>query len=134
MVLNRIGHVRAKHLVPHYKEWLWKVVFVSVELIVNVIVSIVVVEQHVEDVTKKPQSTMVIQGFDGCEGEKEYGCPWSHARGKEWERTTNCVQDKALKRMVVKSSKGIRDYKSGVWNGYGYTEICICAWSTTMCP
>jgi hypothetical protein len=63
---------------------------------------------------RKPQSTMIIHRFDGCEGEKEYGCPWCHARGKEWESTADCVQDKALKRMVVKSSKGIRDYKSVV--------------------
>jgi hypothetical protein len=49
---------------------------------VNVMVSIVVVEQHVEDVTRKPQSIIIIHRYDGCEGEKN-GCSWSHARGKE---------------------------------------------------
>jgi hypothetical protein len=77
-------------------------------------ISAIVVEQGMEDVTRKPQPTVIIHRLDGCEREKEYGCPWSHTREEERESTTDGVQNKALKRMVVKSSKGIRDYKSVV--------------------
>jgi hypothetical protein len=77
-------------------------------------ISTVVAEQCLEDVTRKPQPAMIVHCLDGSKGEKEYGCPWSHTRDEKRECTTNGVQNKALKRMVVKSSKGIRDYKSVV--------------------
>jgi hypothetical protein len=50
---------------------------------VNVMIGTVIAEQRLEDVTRKPKPTMIIHSFDGCEGEKEYGCPWSHTRDKE---------------------------------------------------
>ena len=113
-LLDRVGHVSSKYLVPHHKKGLWKVVLVAIELMVNVMISTVVAEQCLEDVTRKPQPAMIIHCLNGSKGEKEYGCPWSHTRDKKWECATNGVQNKALERMVVKSSKGIRDYKSVV--------------------
>jgi hypothetical protein len=77
----------------------------------NVMVSTVVAEEDMEDVPRKPHATVIIDGLDGCKGEEEYGCPWSHAGDEERERTTDGVQNESLEWMVVKSSKGIRDNK-----------------------
>lgn len=91
-----------------------KVVFVAIELVVNVMISGVVVEQCMEDVAGKPQPAVVIHRLDGRKREKEYGCSRSHTGEEERESTADGVQNKALKRVVVKSPEGVRDYKSVV--------------------
>lgn len=82
-MLERVGHVCPQYLVPKDKERLRKVVFVAIELVVNVMVSSVVVEQRMEDVTGKPQPAVVIHCLDGRKREKEYGCSWSHTGEEE---------------------------------------------------
>jgi len=83
-LLNRVGHVSSKYLVPHHKKGLWKVVLVSIELMVNVMICTVVAEQCLEDVPRKPQPAMIIHRLNGSKGEKEYGCPWSHTGDEKW--------------------------------------------------
>ena len=63
--LQSVRHVCSEDLVPHDKEGLREVVLVSIELVVDVMVSAVVAEEYMEDVPRKPQTTVVIDGLDG---------------------------------------------------------------------
>jgi hypothetical protein len=112
--LQSVRHVCSKDLVPHDKEGLREVVLVAVELMVDVMVSAVVAEEYMEDVPRKPQTTVVVDGLDGREREEEYASPRGHARDEERERATDGVQDESLQWVVVQSSKSVGDDKSVV--------------------
>jgi hypothetical protein len=112
--LQSVRHVCSEDLVPHDKEGLREVVLVPVELMVDVMVSAVVAEEYMEDVSRKPQTTVVIDGLDGRKREEENPNPWGHARDEERERAADGVQDESLQGVVVKSSKGVGDDKSVV--------------------
>jgi hypothetical protein len=81
---------------------------------VDVMVSAVVAEEYMEDVPRKPQTTVVVDGLDGREREEEYASPRGHARDEERERATDGVQDESLQWVVVQSSKSVGDDKSVV--------------------
>lgn len=99
----------AKNFVPRDKEWLCEVVLAAIKLVVDVMVGTVVAKKDVEQIPWEPQPTVVVNSFDGGEGEEEEASPRVHARGKEGYSSANRVEDKALQRVVVQSSKGIGD-------------------------
>ena len=51
---KRVRHVGSQNFVPYNKEGLGEVVFVTIELVVDVMISAVVIKKHVEQVPWKP--------------------------------------------------------------------------------
>lgn len=113
-ILDRIRHVRAKNLVPHNEERLREVVLVAVELVVNVMVSAIILEKNMQNISGKPQPAVIVHGLDRSEREEEDGGPRSHSGDEERKSTADCIQDEPLERVIVKSSKGVGHYESVV--------------------
>ena len=67
----------------------------------HIVVSRVVLEHHMEQVSGKAEATMVVHGLDRGEREEEDGSSWRHTGDRERQGATNCVQDKAFHWMVV---------------------------------
>ena len=81
----------SKELIPCHKEGLREVVLVTIELVVYIMVSTIVVEEHMEEVARKPQSTMIIDCLDCSEREKKYCSSRGHAGDEKGESPTHGV-------------------------------------------
>jgi len=80
-----------ENLVPSDEEGLREVVLVAIELVVYVMVSTVVVEEHMEEIAREPQSTMIVDCLDCSEGEEEDGSSRGHAGDEEGESPAHGV-------------------------------------------
>lgn len=61
---KRVRNVCPKNLVPDGKEWLGVVEFQAIELMMDVMVGGIVLKKQMEEITRQPQPTVVINGFD----------------------------------------------------------------------
>ena len=77
-------------------------------------ISAVVAEEYMEDVARKPQSAVIVDGFDGGEGEEEDGGSGCHAGDEEGESAANGVKNETLQGVIIESSKGVGDHKGVV--------------------
>lgn len=85
--------MRSEKFIPCDKEGLREVVLVAIELMVNIVVSTIIAEDHMKEVARKPKSTMIIDSLDCSKREEEYCSMRGHARDEERESTTNGVED-----------------------------------------
>lgn len=83
--------MRAKNLVPHNEERLREVVLVAIELVVNVMVSAIILEKNMQNISGKPQPAVIIHGLDCSEREEEDGGPRSHSGDEERKSTADCI-------------------------------------------
>lgn len=67
----------------------------------------VVPEEHVKDVPRKPQPAVVVDAFDGGEGEEEDGRSCGHPREEESQGSAEGVQYEAFERVVVLATEGV---------------------------
>lgn len=78
-----VWHVRSKKFVPYGEEWLRIIELGALELMMNVMVSSVILEKQMEDITRQPESTMIINRFDHSKAEKDYSSTCSHSGNKK---------------------------------------------------
>lgn len=95
-LVKRIRQVSTENPIPHHKEGLGEIVFGSIELMMNIMVSRVVSEEDVKGVSGEPESTVIVNRLDGGEGEEKDGGSWGHTGEEERQSTTNGVQEKAF--------------------------------------
>lgn len=100
-----------KKPVPYRQERLRIVVSCTLGLMMNVMISRIVVEENMEDITGKPESTVIIDGFDHGETEEEDGCPSSHPGDKEGDGPTDVVKQ-TLKWMIIEGTECERNNQS----------------------
>lgn len=71
----------------------------------------IVCEKKMKQVSWKPQSTMIIDGFDGGEREEDGGNTRTHSRDGDGDGSGHAVGEEALKRVVVQRPKCVWDNK-----------------------
>lgn len=108
-LLECVRHESPQDLIPRNEEWLREVVFVPVELMVDIMIRSVVPEEEVKYVSWQPEAAVVVDSLHGREGEEEDGRPRRHAGGHERECAAHGVQQKALDRVVVLAAEGVGD-------------------------
>lgn len=72
-------------------------------------ISGVVLEEQVEDIARQPKPRVIINSFNHSKAEKYHGCSCSHSRDKKREGSTQSVEQKSLKWVIVKGADCIRN-------------------------
>lgn len=115
---NPIRHVGTEKFIPNRKERLRVVVLGALESMMDVMISGVVLEKEMEDVTGQPQPAVVIHGFDHRKAEEDRGCPHGHSRDEVGDGPTKRVDEETLERVVVEGPDRVRDNQSVVVGVY----------------
>ena len=104
-----VRHVSSKKSIPYWEEWLRIVVLQALKLMVDIVISGVVLEEQVEDIARQPKPRVIINSFNHSKAEKYHGCSCSHSRDKKREGSTQSVEQKSLKWVIVKGANCIRN-------------------------
>lgn len=68
----------------------------------DVMISRVIPEKYMENITRQPKPTMIIHSFNHSKAEENYSCSCSHSRDEERDGTTKSIEQETLKWVIVK--------------------------------
>lgn len=85
----------------------------------------VIASHPLQRIPGKSIAAVIVDGFDRGESEKPYALAVAHSRGKESYPSPRSVEKKSFDRMVVESTKCIRNIKSMVARVEGHWKVSI---------
>lgn len=100
--------------IPENEEWLGKVVLDAPALVMDVMVRGIVRCDFLQGIPREGIAAMVIDCLDGGHREEPHALTVGQSSGQEPHASASCVEKETLHRMVVQSTKGVRNIKAMV--------------------